>query len=77
MSIPVQHFITVGNVTAELTEDEARVVAKGEIPQGMIRVLFEKGIKLPERGTVTYQHEIRFPDKIIYTEAHMRRMEEE
>jgi hypothetical protein len=72
----VIHFITVGDKTAELTPDEARVVAKGEITRGMVKRLAELGIHLPRRGTITYHHEIRFPDRIIRTEAHMRRLVE-
>jgi hypothetical protein len=74
MTTAVKHLITVGGNTAELTPDEARVVAEGEIPRGMAKRLAELGIVLPPRGTVKYHHEIQFPDRIIRTEAHMRRM---
>jgi hypothetical protein len=74
MTTAVRHFITVGDKTVELTPDEARVVTEGEIPRGMVKRLAEYGINLPQRGTVTYHHEIQFGDRIIRTEAHMRRM---
>lgn len=70
----VKYLITVGGQTAELTPDEGRVVAEGEITRGMAKRFAELGIVLPPRGTIKYQLQIHFNDRIIRTEAHMRRM---
>jgi len=74
MSTAVTHLITVGDKTVELTYDEATLVAQGEIPRKMATRLEELGVTLPPRGSIRYYHEIRLGDKVIRTEAHMRRI---
>ncbi len=74
MPATVRHIITHGDTSIALTPDEARVVIHGEIPRGLVTILHRRGLDLPPRGTVLYNLVIVLPDRIIRTEAHMRRL---
>jgi hypothetical protein len=74
MPATIRHIIIHGDTSIALTPEEARVVIHGEIPRGLVTILQHRGLTLPPRGTVRYHLSIVLPDRIIQTEAHMRRL---
>jgi hypothetical protein len=73
--IEVLHVITVGKTRVELKPDEARVVIRGDIPKRLAKLLEQRGIKLPPRGTIPFHIERVEGDLVVFrSEAHMRRV---
>lgn len=70
----VRHILTYQDTHVPLTHDEARIVMRGEIPRGLVTLLKQRGVRLPERGTVQYHLEIVYPDHTIRTKPRMRRL---
>jgi len=73
----VTHLLTVGEHTIALDPAEAEEVLGGDISFKLAAALGKLGVRVPHpgQGWVLYQLRIRCGDRVIQTEAHMRRVQ--